>query len=53
MSGVHTPAGERQYACSYCPKTFGRLEHQKRHELIHTAAKPYHCSFCPKDFIRK
>ena len=53
MSGVHAPAVEKQYPCSYCSKTFGRLEHQKRHELIHAAAKPYRCSNCSKDFIRK
>ena len=45
--------GEKPYACSMCPKTFGRKSHFVRHERTHTGDKPYACSMCPRRFGQK
>ena len=39
--------GEKPYACSLCPKRFGRKSHVAPHERTHTGEKPYACSMCP------
>ncbi|USW49014.1 hypothetical protein Slin15195_G023330 [Septoria linicola] len=45
---------EKNFSCNLCGKAFGRSEHLKRHELMHSQGdRPFKCQFCPKDFIRR
>ena len=39
--------------CNLCQRSFGRLEHLKRHVLTHTKERQFHCSRCGKDFFRR
>jgi len=47
----------RNYKCLHpsCGKSFKRMEHLKRHGLIHTGECPHHCTYpnCKKIFSRK
>src|SRR5277367_6674205 len=38
--------------CGDCPKTFGRLEHLRRHQKNHTGEKPFECPLCQRKFSR-
>ncbi|KAL1956773.1 hypothetical protein VTO42DRAFT_6827 [Malbranchea cinnamomea] len=38
--------------CSYCPSTFRRPEHLKRHTRIHTDGKAFRCEVCGRAFSR-
>lgn len=44
---------ETQLQCSVCSRQFSRLEHLKRHALIHQGDKPFKCDQCSKLFSRK
>lgn len=39
--------------CKTCGKSFGRVEHLKRHVLSHTQERQYQCSHCKKQFMRR
>lgn len=47
--------GAPRYACDFelCKSTFSRLEHLKRHKLIHEAVLPFKCNYCHRPFSRK
>ncbi|KAK4496689.1 hypothetical protein PRZ48_012671 [Zasmidium cellare] len=53
QNGSPAGTGEGRYSCEHCNKTFGRREHYKRHQNIHTGAKPFPCPLCPRAFPRK
>lgn len=44
--------GIKDYACSYCDKSFGKAETRKHHEMTHTGEKPHECNICHKKFIQ-
>ncbi|KAJ1849622.1 hypothetical protein LPJ73_003693 [Coemansia sp. RSA 2703] len=52
---VITSAGDpsKPFMCSICESRFGRLEHVKRHHLVHTGQRKYECPSCNKTFARK
>ncbi|KAJ2713046.1 hypothetical protein H4R19_002444 [Coemansia spiralis] len=43
----------KPFACSLCDSRFGRMEHVKRHQLVHTGERQYECPVCTKPFARK
>ncbi|KAJ2719388.1 hypothetical protein GGI07_005245 [Coemansia sp. Benny D115] len=43
----------KPFMCSLCSSRFGRLEHVKRHHLVHTGQRKYECPSCSKSFARK
>ncbi|KAJ2866904.1 hypothetical protein GGI22_001170 [Coemansia erecta] len=43
----------KPFMCSKCDSRFGRLEHVKRHQLVHTGQRQFECSTCGKTFARK
>lgn len=47
------PPASKPLHCSLCAKQFGRTEHLKRHELIHTSGKNFVCNDCGKGFQRR
>ncbi|CAG8948506.1 unnamed protein product [Penicillium salamii] len=48
---------ERHFQCSYCQKSFRRLEHLQRHTRRHTNEKPFACRcgalFSRRDLLRR
>ncbi|KAJ9096816.1 hypothetical protein QFC21_005087 [Naganishia friedmannii] len=44
--------GEFRNKCRFCPSTFAKSEHLKRHERSHTKERPYICAICDKKFTR-
>lgn len=44
--------GEFRNKCRFCPSTFAKTEHLKRHERSHTKERPYVCGICEKKFTR-
>uniref|UniRef100_W5MIU8 C2H2-type domain-containing protein n=1 Tax=Lepisosteus oculatus TaxID=7918 RepID=W5MIU8_LEPOC len=46
----HLQAGEKQFRCRQCGKSFSRLNRLKTHNFIHTGKKPFCCSQCGKRF---
>lgn len=56
LDGVITTAeGDptKPFMCTQCGSRFGRLEHVKRHRLVHTGQKKHGCPDCSKAFARK
>ncbi|KAM8710546.1 hypothetical protein ACLKA7_017205 [Drosophila subpalustris] len=51
MRTIHERA--RNYACSYCERSFTQLAICKQHELIHTGEKPHECEECGRHFRQK
>ncbi|KAJ1934175.1 hypothetical protein FBU59_005784, partial [Linderina macrospora] len=43
----------KPFMCSLCNARFGRLEHVKRHHMVHTNERPFSCPTCKKTFARK
>ncbi|KAJ1734367.1 hypothetical protein LPJ61_001117 [Coemansia biformis] len=43
----------KPFACSLCDSRFGRMEHVKRHLLVHTGERHYECTVCSKPFARR
>ena len=42
--------GEKPYKCTYCARTFARIETCREHENLHTKEKPYVCELCGAAF---
>ncbi|KAJ1922000.1 hypothetical protein H4219_000347 [Mycoemilia scoparia] len=42
----------KPFSCDECGKRFGRLEHVRRHKLVHTKERPFTCTICHKTFAR-
>ncbi|KAJ2778619.1 Heat shock transcription factor [Coemansia javaensis] len=47
------PDPAKPFACSLCDSRFGRMEHVKRHQLVHTGERQHECPVCCKPFARK
>ncbi|KAL2435296.1 hypothetical protein ABEF95_015245 [Exophiala dermatitidis] len=45
--------GQHPRRCSICEKTFSRLEHLKRHALVHDKTRQFECGTCHKSFVRR
>ncbi|PSN64644.1 hypothetical protein BS50DRAFT_557290 [Corynespora cassiicola Philippines] len=45
-------AGSCPFQCSYCQRSFSRVDHLSRHIRSHTQERPYSCRICGKDFAR-
>ncbi|KAJ1836010.1 hypothetical protein LPJ63_000638 [Coemansia sp. RSA 2711] len=43
----------KPFKCPMCDVCFGRLEHVKRHQLVHTGERQFKCPTCKKTFARK
>ncbi|KAJ1853080.1 hypothetical protein GGH12_004074 [Coemansia sp. RSA 1822] len=43
----------KPFKCPMCDVCFGRLEHVKRHQLVHTGERQFECPTCNKTFARK
>ncbi|KAJ2847285.1 hypothetical protein IWW36_003932 [Coemansia brasiliensis] len=43
----------KPFKCPMCDVCFGRLEHVKRHQLVHTGERQFMCPTCNKSFARK
>ncbi|KAJ2817784.1 hypothetical protein IWW50_006045 [Coemansia erecta] len=43
----------KPFKCTMCDVCFGRLEHVKRHQLVHTGERLFECPTCNKTFARK
>ncbi|KAJ2000829.1 Vascular endothelial zinc finger 1 [Coemansia thaxteri] len=43
----------KPFMCTLCGSRFGRVEHVRRHHLVHTGQRKYECPVCLKSFARK
>ncbi|KAJ2506886.1 hypothetical protein IWW47_001368 [Coemansia sp. RSA 2052] len=43
----------KPFMCTLCGSRFGRVEHVKRHHLVHTGQRKFECTVCLKPFARK
>lgn len=51
-NGPDTGNGSKPFPCEVCGKTFGRVSHVRRHQLLHTGEKPFECEVCHEKFTR-
>lgn len=50
---IAVDGSERErHCCPECDRTFGRIEHMKRHAASHSSDRPFKCSLCDKGFYR-
>ncbi len=47
------PAGQKNFRCTVCGKSFTQKAHVESHMVIHTGAKNIKCDHCDKMFVRK
>ncbi|XP_071058346.1 gastrula zinc finger protein xFG20-1-like isoform X2 [Pseudochaenichthys georgianus] len=53
VSDSRHSAGEKQFSCSVCKKSFKQGGHLNDHMRIHTGEKPFSCSVCKKSFTQR
>ncbi|VDO20295.1 unnamed protein product [Haemonchus placei] len=55
MTRVHSKEKEdkKPLECSICSKSFPRLSHLQRHQLIHIKDREWGCPFCEQSFVQK
>ncbi|XP_034065741.1 zinc finger and SCAN domain-containing protein 12-like isoform X2 [Gymnodraco acuticeps] len=53
VSDSRHSAGEKQFSCSVCKKSFKQRGHLKEHMIIHTGEKQFSCSVCKKSFKQR
>uniref|UniRef100_W5NKG3 PR domain containing 4 n=1 Tax=Lepisosteus oculatus TaxID=7918 RepID=W5NKG3_LEPOC len=47
------PAGQKNYRCSVCEKSFTQKAHLASHMIIHTGARDLKCEHCDRLFMRR
>ncbi|WKY08278.1 hypothetical protein Q1695_007634 [Nippostrongylus brasiliensis] len=55
MARVHSKEKEdrKPLECAICGKSFPRLSHLQRHQLIHIKEREWGCPFCEQSFVQK
>ncbi|KAF2225846.1 hypothetical protein BDZ85DRAFT_72323 [Elsinoe ampelina] len=43
---------KERHQCPHCERSFGRVEHMKRHAASHSTERPFKCQTCDKGFHR-
>ncbi|KAF2156950.1 hypothetical protein K461DRAFT_7805 [Myriangium duriaei CBS 260.36] len=43
---------KERHQCPHCDRSFGRVEHMKRHAASHSNERPFRCATCDKGFHR-
>ncbi|KAF2095954.1 hypothetical protein NA57DRAFT_43210, partial [Rhizodiscina lignyota] len=52
MKRLKNAGTPERFVCDQCQRSFGRVEHLKRHLGSHTEERPFRCSICNKSFLR-